>query len=290
MTCCDGEVLHAIDPYRSYNRQPYNGPTGLWRTDISRFSLVVPGKKEIRKVEVFDRKFCIKPSTSSVAGNINYAPHNITAANFMNDAKLLKTYTQTITDCNVNCSALTNAGSISGGDTFCESGNPSNISNVTAASGGSGGTIEYIWQRRNRAQCSTGAYSNWTTINGATTASYDFPNSISWDHQFRRGAKRSSCGNYVYSNIVTFDVTNPLTNAGSISGGGSYDGNISGQTLSGTAAAGGCGGNIQYQWQYRVREVCANTWGNWTNWSGKTTQNATWGGSCLLYTSPSPRD
>lgn len=92
VTYMDGSILHAIDPYHTYSRQPYNAGFSIWRSDLTNFSLVVPGDKEITKVEVFNRPFCVRGASDAIDGNINHAPHNITAANFMNGATKLTEY------------------------------------------------------------------------------------------------------------------------------------------------------------------------------------------------------
>jgi hypothetical protein len=88
----DGSVLHALNPFHSFARAPYNGHLGVWRDDYCLFSLVVPGDKELAKVEMYNRPFCIRQSWNDAAGNINYEAHNITAENFMNDAVFLGEY------------------------------------------------------------------------------------------------------------------------------------------------------------------------------------------------------
>ncbi len=86
LTYEDGSVLHAINPFHSYQRAPYTWGFHIWRDDVCNFSLVVPGDKNLVKVEVYKRPFCVRYSDIDTEGNINYAPHNITAENFMEDA------------------------------------------------------------------------------------------------------------------------------------------------------------------------------------------------------------
>ncbi len=88
----DGSVLHALNPYHSFARAPYTWGFHIWRDDVCNFSLVVPGNKELVKVEVYKRPFCIRFSANDTEGNINYVPHNITAENFMDDAVFLTEY------------------------------------------------------------------------------------------------------------------------------------------------------------------------------------------------------
>ncbi|MEM6963111.1 MAG: FG-GAP-like repeat-containing protein, partial [Bacteroidota bacterium] len=185
----------------------------------------------------------------------------------------------------VNVSAalpLTNPGSISGGGTYC--GNlPGNQSiNGTAASGGGGSSIQYQWQYRTKAVCgsSWGSWVTWSAQTGANVTNWNYTGNI--PHQFRRGARRGNSGSWLYSNIVTFEVEQPLTSAGTITGGGEFCETSTGTTHtlgSSASPSGGCGGSVQYQWEYRYRGECSGTWGSWTTWSGRTSATTTWNGS-----------
>ncbi|MEM6348842.1 MAG: M66 family metalloprotease [Bacteroidota bacterium] len=88
----DGSVLHALMPFNSFEREVDPNDYGLARLDVHNFVFVAPGDKELCQVEVYYRPFIIDEETYAIAGNINYAPNNITAANFMNDAVLLSQY------------------------------------------------------------------------------------------------------------------------------------------------------------------------------------------------------
>ena len=92
VTYDDGTVLHAINPYHSFARQPHDGDFSRWRRDLSNFSLVVPADKDIQKVEVYNRPFCVRGDSDDIEGNINYQQHNITSANFMNGAIKMAEY------------------------------------------------------------------------------------------------------------------------------------------------------------------------------------------------------
>ncbi len=86
LTYADGTVRHALNPFHSYDRAPYTWGYHIWRTDVCHFSLVVPADKELARVELYKRPFCIRYPEDDTPGNINYAPHQITAENFMDDA------------------------------------------------------------------------------------------------------------------------------------------------------------------------------------------------------------
>ncbi len=88
----DGSVLHALNPFHSFQRSPYSEGYGIWRRDLCNFSLVVPRDKALSKVEVYKRPFCLRWDDIDTEGNINYADFNITAENFMDDAVWLSEY------------------------------------------------------------------------------------------------------------------------------------------------------------------------------------------------------
>ncbi len=91
MTYEDGSVLHAIVPFDTMERDA-DDDFGIWRRDVSNFSLVVPGDKKLCGVEVFERPFVIFDMEEDTAGNINFPALNITPQNFMEKARSLSTY------------------------------------------------------------------------------------------------------------------------------------------------------------------------------------------------------
>ncbi len=105
VTYKDGTVLHALDMYTSLPRNFSHVP-GLWRNDVLNFAMVVPGDKEIQKVELYRRPYLSLNPNDDSEGNVNYEPHNITAENFMDDAVLLSSYEfecdTTTSDCTNN--------------------------------------------------------------------------------------------------------------------------------------------------------------------------------------------
>ncbi len=98
-----------------------------------------------------------------------------------------------------NCSNITNAGAISGNESICDAYDPSNISNQSSPSGGSG-TITYRWQRSTASP--TGP---WTVISGATSAGYN-PGTITQTTWYRRGARRANCTSFIYTSAVEKEV------------------------------------------------------------------------------------
>jgi hypothetical protein len=163
------------------------------------------------------------------------------------------------------CDNITDAGTIGGGGDFCTNlGANQNINNVTSATGGSGSTIEYEWEYRYRPTCAT-TWTNWVST-GPTTPTYLFNSANSTnDFQFRRKAKRACSNTWLYSNIVTLDVYEPILSGGLITGGETSCTSINPTTITNTnSATGGCD-DINYQWQYRN-----GTNGIWINVNGAT--------------------
>ena len=141
---------------------------------------------------------------------------------------------------------FTNSGSISGDESACGGYNPSNISSSAAPSGGSGGGTLYQWQHR-----TTGG---WFDSPGANSTSYD-PGSISQTTQYRRGARRSGCSDYLYTTLVTKTVTTSINidNAGTMPDGDASfyiaTSPFSPENMAISVATGGSGGSVVYQWQ-----------------------------------------
>ncbi|MFK7772400.1 MAG: FG-GAP-like repeat-containing protein, partial [Saprospiraceae bacterium] len=181
----------------------------------------------------------------------------------------------------LDCTPLTNAGTINGGGTYC--GNLPGNHNMTGstASGGYGGSIEYQWEYRTKGVCGS-SWGSWIVWGGQTSqnvSNWNYTGNV--PHQFRRRAKRSLCGTWLYSNTITFEVEQPLTSAGTITGGGDFCNSSTGTTHtlgSSVTPSGGCGGSIEYQWEYRFKDECSSSWGSWTTWSGRTSSTTTWGG------------
>ena len=82
----NGEILHLINPTNNYSRTATN--FSEWRTDLSNFSIIVPADKEVIKVELYKRPFCVRGENDNTEGNINYY-NDINADNFMDDAIFL---------------------------------------------------------------------------------------------------------------------------------------------------------------------------------------------------------
>ena len=89
ITYKDGEILHLIDPRNNYTRtEDYSWGYHVWRNDLSNFSIIVPADKEVIKVELYKRPFCVRGEDDNTEGNINYY-NDINADNFMDDAIFL---------------------------------------------------------------------------------------------------------------------------------------------------------------------------------------------------------
>ncbi|RMF03524.1 MAG: DUF11 domain-containing protein, partial [Bacteroidetes bacterium] len=129
--------------------------------------------------------------------------------------------------------------SISGGDTYCDSGDPPALTG-DAPSTGCFGTLEYQWQTRTRN--GDGSWPAWSNISGATARTYN-PGTITATTQYRRLARLSPCG-WVHSNSVTFRVNS--TPVARISGG--TGGICSGETKTFSAVDQGTG--TTYSWDF----------------------------------------
>jgi endonuclease/exonuclease/phosphatase family metal-dependent hydrolase len=163
---------------------------------------------------------------------------------------------------------IINPGGIIGGKYFCFSFGTQTLSSASLASNGcSSSNIQYQWQSRGKDLCSE-TWEAWTNINGATNSSSSWSGDTR-DVQFRRGAKRSDCGTWQYSNIITMDITTPITDPGEISGSVISCGTINpDETISISEASGGCG-PLEYMWQSRDKDACDTTWPDWINYTTK---------------------
>lgn len=147
------------------------------------------------------------------------------------------------------------AGSISGAQTICYSGDPSNLTNSSSPSGGNN-SYTYQWQYSNNGS------SGWTNISGATSSTYNPPGGLTADRWYRRRVQ--SCSQTKYTGSVKVTVRASL-NAGSINGTQTicYSGDPA--TLVNSSSPSGGNGSYSYQWQY------SNNGSNgWTNISGAT--------------------
>ncbi len=141
------------------------------------------------------------------------------------------------------CKNIVSGGTIGSPETGCDAYDPAPIIQLTGASGG-GGSIEYIWEE------STDGGLTWNVIPGETASAFD-PSTIIETTRFRRGARRSRCADYIYSNVVIKTVVSNYTNAGLIVGDedncGIYDPDI---ILNVASPSGGIGATApSYQWE-----------------------------------------
>ncbi|WP_081909606.1 T9SS type A sorting domain-containing protein [Aureispira sp. CCB-QB1] len=121
-----------------------------------------------------------------------------------------------------------NPGSITGNQSICSGGNPSNFPSATAGQAYTT-TLNYQWQYSNN-------NSTWTNIGGATGLAYDPPAGLTQTRYYRRRLL-DGCGLVSYTNTVTVTV-NPLPNGNLSSGAPICQGNSSTITFNPTAGAG----------------------------------------------------
>ncbi|MEL6864245.1 MAG: GEVED domain-containing protein [Bacteroidota bacterium] len=141
--------------------------------------------------------------------------------------------------------------------------NPGNITNASSPSGGTGGSAQYRWQKKEGS-------GNWQTISGANNLTYN-PPSLSENTCFRRQARRDCQNAWLSSNQICFTVnvgggcvnyTDPgsidYTGATSTTQSSINPGTINSQNTPG----GGNGGQQEIQWQRKEGN------GNWQIISG----------------------
>lgn len=119
LTYIDGTVSHALVPFQSFDR-PEDFPEESPRPEY--FAINVPGDKLLCGVEMYHRDFIVLYDDVSEPGNINDPTQNITAANFMDEARLMATL-----DHSCNCPGTANF--VEPG-TPCDGGNPLTINDV----------------------------------------------------------------------------------------------------------------------------------------------------------------
>ena len=133
ITYADGSVLHALNQFHSYARAPYTWGYHIWRNDICNFALVVPGEKEILKVELFKRPLVVRHAGDPIEGNINDLIQNITAQNFMQGAIKQAQY---LVGCNLSKVDISFTTDLCSG---------LQVGNISAMSGGGLEPYSFLW-------------------------------------------------------------------------------------------------------------------------------------------------
>ncbi|MBX2932126.1 MAG: choice-of-anchor A family protein [Chitinophagaceae bacterium] len=171
-------------------------------------------------------------------------------------------------ECTVSCVGLTSGGTVAANQQNCGSFTAAAFTSSSAASGGTGGTIKYQWQRLQ----SCGSF---TDISGANSTTYS-AGSVTKTTIYRRKAWRDCSGgtgaNPVYSN----EVRVLIVYAGTITGNQTGSCNYTPTTITGTnessknnyCLSDGTPQNQSYQWQQST-----NGGNTWTNIGGATSQN-----------------
>ena len=154
----------------------------------------------------------------------------------------------------------TQAGVISGAESNCGAFDPSDITSGSLPSGGSGGTLEFQWQESLDSVA-------WTNISGANSPTFD-PAPVTQTTLYRRGARRSPCSSFVFSNEVIKMVVENYTDPGIIAGDQSSCGSFDPDLISSvTKPSGGGGGTLQHQWQ-----LSADNGATWADIAGANSE------------------
>ncbi len=143
-------------------------------------------------------------SGASPATATGEGPHNITYATYGTKTVSLTIYQN---GCNTVypesfelIQNVTNAGEIAEDQFLCGSNDPAPLTNISNATGGTGGIISYQWQQRTKT--TPIIWGNWGNIPGETALSFD-PPTLTEETQYRRMASRTSCGGSVPTNVVS---------------------------------------------------------------------------------------
>lgn len=205
---------------------------------------------------------------ASNVSNFEVAPTGFNEVNTLNDVNI-KTEINSFNSIHyTTCVGLTSGGTVAANQQNCVAFTPNAFTNSVSASGGSGGSIVYQWQKL----VSCGSFTN---ISGATAATYA-SGSVTKTTIFKRKAWRNCAGGTgsvaVYSNEVTVLIVYP----GTISGDESGNCNFNSSTITGTnhsadnnyCLSDGTPQNQSYQWQKSIDG--GNTW---TDISGANAQN-----------------
>jgi choice-of-anchor A domain-containing protein len=164
-------------------------------------------------------------------------------------------YSNTITKIVVD--NTTNPGVIAGDEEQCGSYDPGQINSLEPASGGLNGSTTYQWQK------SLDMGTTWIDILGGVGEYFD-PVTVTQTTMFRRGARRSPCADWVFTDPVLKTVVMNFNDGGQIGGGGTYCGPNDPPLISEvTGPVGGSNGSIQHRW-----EVSTDMGATWAPISG----------------------
>jgi hypothetical protein len=145
----------------------------------------------------------------------------------------------------VSVQSVPTAGAINNAQTICNAGDPAAFTSTTGGTGSS--TITYRWES------SVSPFTVWSTIGGASSATYDAPSGLTATTQYRRVtistlnsvACESSATSPVQITVQTAPTAGAITGAQTICNGG--DPAVLGTNTDGTGA-----GTITYRWESSV--------------------------------------
>ncbi|WP_350284652.1 DUF6443 domain-containing protein [uncultured Croceitalea sp.] len=175
---------------------------------------------------------------SGATGTSYNPPGGLTATRYYRRRVISGSLTKYTSSVKVTVKSALTAGSISGTQTVCYSGDPSTLGNSSSPANGLGG-YAYQWQ------ISTNN-SSFSNINGATSSTYNPPGGQTATRWYRR--RVISCSQTKYTGSVKVTVRANLS-AGSIGGTQTvcYSGDPS--TLGNSSSPSGGNGSYAYQWQ-----------------------------------------
>jgi hypothetical protein len=144
-------------------------------------------------------------------------------------------------------------GTVATNQTICNGADPANLTNTTAASGGTtgysgGGTISYQWE-------SSPNNSTWSNIGGATGLTYD-PPALTSTMYYRRRAY-DVCNTTGYSNTITITVQ-PIPLAGNYNDAGPVEFCDHAGNVPQISVVSGSSGSLNWQWG-----TAGGAWNNW---------------------------
>tara|TARA_R110000765_G_scaffold424064_1_gene533969 strand:+ start:11984 stop:18160 length:6177 start_codon:yes stop_codon:yes gene_type:complete len=179
-------------------------------------------------------------SVTGATGTTYQPPTGLTSSRWYRRRVVSCSQTKYTTSIKITVAANLTAGTLNNQTATCYGGNPVAITASINPSGGNG-TYSYVWQY------SANGTSGWTTISGATSATYDPPSGATATLWYRK--KVSSCGQNQYTSGIQVQIYGDL-NAGGINGTQTICYSADPSTLGNSTLPSGGTGSYTYAWQY----------------------------------------